>query len=160
VVFAPEDTCPDFGMFLGTSEGVAFAGIAEEDDEDEGTEQNTISIWTLSDSDLAVWSFTNDIDLEVTLPAGAIQPAYIPKPVGFVEGESTICIDSGEMIFTVEVGSLETKDIGSSARSLVVLPFVHFYMPSLPKVFTKQFFTSFLSRLLQLSNLVCLFFVL
>jgi hypothetical protein len=87
-----------------------------------------------------VGSFTNDIDLEVTLPAGAIQPAYIPKPVGFVEGESTICIDSGERIFTVEVGSLETKDIGSSARSLAVLPFVHFYMPSLPKVFTKQFF--------------------
>jgi hypothetical protein len=59
-----------------------------------------------------VWSFTNNIDLEVTLPDGAIQPAYIPKPAGFVEGESTICINSGERIFTIEVGSLETKDIG------------------------------------------------
>jgi hypothetical protein len=38
VVFPPKDIYPDFGMFLGTSEGVAFTGIAEEDDEDEGIE--------------------------------------------------------------------------------------------------------------------------
>jgi hypothetical protein len=37
-VFPPKDTYPDLGMFLGTSEGVAFAGIAEEEDEDEGIE--------------------------------------------------------------------------------------------------------------------------
>ncbi|XP_002452276.2 uncharacterized protein LOC8064282 [Sorghum bicolor] len=63
VVFAPEGAYADFGMFFGTSEGFAFAGIAEED-EDEGTEQNTISIWSLTDSDPAVWSFNRDINLE------------------------------------------------------------------------------------------------
>ena len=84
------------GYFFGTLEGVAFARIAEDDDEGEGIGQNNISIWTLSDSNPTVWSLTYDIDLEVTVPAGAIQPAYIPSPVGFVEGKQRFALTREE----------------------------------------------------------------
>ena len=53
-------------------------------------------IWTLSDSNPTVWSLTYDIDLEVTVPAGAIQPAYIPSPVGFVEGKQRFALTREE----------------------------------------------------------------
>jgi hypothetical protein len=144
---------------LPLHQGLAFAGTAEDDDEDaaeddegEGDGQNNISVWTLSDDSALLWSLTSIIDLEITLPAGAINPVYSPSAVGFVEGEATICIDSGEKIFTAEVESKKTTDIGPSARTLAVFPFLHFHMPTLPKVSTKQFFLTFFPLLLQSSN--------
>ncbi|PUZ55840.1 hypothetical protein GQ55_5G244300 [Panicum hallii var. hallii] len=128
------------GYSLPLHQGLAFAGTAEDDDEDaaeddegEGDGQNNISVWTLSDDSALLWSLTSIIDLDITLPAGAINPVYSPSAVGFVEGEATICIDSGEKIFTVEVESKKTRDIGPSARTLAVFPFLHFHMPTLPK---------------------------
>ncbi|CAN6197835.1 unnamed protein product [Urochloa humidicola] len=67
-----------------------------------------------------------------------MSPAYTPSVVGFVEGEATILIDSGERIFSVEVDSLKVKDIGPSGRCVAVLPFSHYYMPSKPKESSKK----------------------
>jgi len=142
VVLAPENAYTDSGMFLATSEGFAFAGTAADDDEDvaEGNGQNKISVWTLSDDTPPVWSLTFEIDLETILPVDAINSAFSLSAVGFIEGEETIFIDSGERIFTVEVQSKRTRDIGPSCRSEFVLPFLHFHMPTWRKVSTKQLF--------------------
>jgi len=131
VVLAPENAYTDSGMFLATSEGFAFAGTAADDDEDvaEGNGQNKISVWTLSDDTPPVWSLTSEIDLETILPVDAINSAFSLSAVGFIEGEETICIDSGERIFTVEVQSKRTRDIGPSGSEFV-LAFLHFHMPT------------------------------
>ncbi|CAL5065430.1 unnamed protein product [Urochloa decumbens] len=145
VVLGPEDANPDSRIFLATSEGLAWAGTtvdadedAEDEDEDEGemNGQNNICLWTLGDNEPPVWALTSDINLDTTLSSGAISPTYNPAVVGFVEGEETIFIDSGERIFSVDVGS--SKTIGPSGRSLAVLPFSHYYMPSMPEESNKK----------------------
>ena len=77
--------------------------------------------------------------METILPADAINSVFSLSAVGFIEGEETICIDSGERIFTVEVQSKRTRDIGPSGSEFV-LAFLHFHMPTWRKVSTKQLF--------------------
>ncbi|CAO2038129.1 unnamed protein product [Urochloa humidicola] len=147
VVLAPDDASPYSGLFFATSQGLTFAGIAEgdgevaaEDDGEVAAEHHgdgegngqIVSIWTFNDAD-NTWSLTSDIHLKTTLPAGAITPTYSPATVGFVQGEATLCIDSGGRLFTVEVDTLRTRDIGPSGHSAAVMPFLHYFMPSKPK---------------------------
>lgn len=59
ILLSPEEASPyPAGMYLATSEGLAFAGpvAVHSDSDDEGNEDNTICVWSLSNNPPPVWT--------------------------------------------------------------------------------------------------------